>query len=68
MKLSKFFVLSTLMLLSVSFISAQTTVRLKDQWGSKLYYVDNNNTIRIKDQWGDKVYYFDGKTVRIKTL
>ena len=57
MKLSKIFILSTLLLLAASFASAQTTVRLKDQWGSKLYYVQNSNTLRIKDQWGDKMYY-----------
>ena len=46
-------------------VHAQTTVRQKDKWGDKLYYVDGR-TLRQKDQWGTKLFYFDGTTIRLK--
>ena len=60
----KIFFIILLLALAIPII-AQTTVRQKDQWGTKLYYIDKQ-TIRQKDQWGEKLVYFDGKTVRLK--
>lgn len=69
---SKFFTMKRFFLFLIlmgmflhSITMAQTTIRQKDQWGTKLYYVDGQ-TLKQKDQWGEKLAYFDGKTVRHK--
>ena len=51
------FLLATICLM-IGAIDAQT-VRSKDSYGEKLYYLDGQ-TLRYKDSYGEKVYYFEG--------
>ncbi len=61
----KIFFILLLLALTIPII-AQTTVRQKDQWGAKLYYIDNQ-TIRQKDQWGEKLVCFSCISMAIKS-
>lgn len=55
-KVKKILFFIPLMILSV--VLYGQTIRLKDRWGTALYYLDGN-TLRQKDRWGAAVYYFD---------
>jgi uncharacterized protein YxjI len=53
------FILSLL----ITQLSSAQTIRIKDEYGEKAYYVDGN-FLRNKDQYGEKLFYYDGGTIR----